>query len=467
MAGDTPRPGVLSGQSEDPRAFLNRVLDPASGELRLPRTGRVWDAVATAHLLGATGEGRCVAVIDAGFDLSIPTLNTNLHPASRVRAETLRAAKWHGTATALLIRAVAPNARLLLLDIYSPGSLRAGDVGAAIQTAHQSGAQVINLSLEFPTDCPLRDTAWVDVDVLTTPAPPLERYLAQVGAWITYAEPYAELRCRKYCELCTALAAVPDSTLVVAASGNLTNPACPACVDRVVGVGFHRSNRVERDGVVFTTSELPLTEADIGRSELLMEEPPGFLGTSFAAPLLSGLGALVPSPSELADLVRVAKAMAPILLLADAQWRTPADAVPGTLHQGLLRIAEAIPPAHRHFDQEQVDTPCIGCALLLIDWYDVFVAMLVASGVPHKALGLARIASILAPTSPSTAGNHGLAAERAATAEVDPAQREALYDEALSAYERTCRLAPGVSTYAAAHARVRDAVHAGQGRARG
>lgn len=459
MTDSSQRLGVLATEPEAARAFFDRVFDPAKGELRLQRTGRFWEAVATARRLDATGAGRCVAVIDAGFDVTVPALAHNVHPDSVVRADTVEPAEWHGTVVALLVRTVAPDAQLLLIDVYSPGSLQPRDVGEAVDRARRSGADVINLSLEFTTDAELRDTSWIDADILTSAAPPVEQYLAQVDAWIKHAEPYASQRCRSRCEICTALGRVPDSTLVVAASGNRTRLACPACVARVVGAGFHRRRRLERDGVVFTTSDLPETKAKTERSELVVDEPPGFLGTSFASPLLSGFAALLEAPSELTTAARAVQGMTPVLLLAGSQAATPPaelpEGAPLTLHQGLVRFTEgAMPARHRHFDEKWIRSPCPLCALLFVDWYDIFVSILVASGKPVDALAIARIAAVVTPETPSVNANYGLAARSAAQIEAGVDERRALLTESFAAYERACTGAPDVAIYRDAKAAV-------------
>lgn len=442
------RLGVLSGQASGTQVFLDRVLDRATGRLRLEQRGRIWEAVATARRLGGTGAGRLVAVVDGGLDLSVPTLARGLHASSRVVSETVAPTSGHGTAVALLIREMAPECELLLLDVYSDGSLRPEAVADALTTAYSRGADVINLSLQFSSDCPQRDTDWIRPELLTSLAPPVEEYAEQVDAWIANAEPYASGRCQSACPICDALASAPESTLAVAASGNWEGQSCPACFDRAVGVGFQRTRRVERNGSIFTISELPVSSAPVGRAELLVEEPPGFLGTSFAAPLLSGLAATVAEPADLAVLSRMSRALTPILALAGTQWATPPENIPEdapmTLHRGLIRIAEAMPERHRHFDQVSVSEPCPLCVLLLVDWYDVFVSMLVASDNPRGGLDIARIASVLAPDTASISGNRGLAAERTG-----------LREEALAAYQNAANLAPDVDIYSNAVARLK------------
>lgn len=462
MTEPDAREGCLSTNAGDANSFFERVFDAASGELRLDRRGRFWEAVATAHREGAVGAGRCIAIIDVGFDSSLRPLQHNVHPASFLRRETVEPSGRHGSVVALLARTVAPGAELLLLDVDSPGGLLPAAVAEAIGTAGAAGADVINLSLEFPTDCEPQETSWIDLDLLTAPAPPKADFLAQVDAWIEHAEPYAGRRCKSPCEICSALAQVPPETLVVAASGNRSDRACPACVYRVVGAGFERSERIERDGVVFTPAALPQTRANMARFELAIEEPPGFLGTSFAAPLLSGFAALISSPSALAVTACVGRAMTPVLQIASLQATSPPAELPedasSTLHEALLRVVTTMPDDHRHFDHEWTRDPCPLCSLLFVDWYDVLVSLLIAVGVPERAVGVARIAAVLAPDAASVSANRGLAALRMAATEREPALRRELYTEALQAYEKANRLAGGVASYVRGRAEAVEAL---------
>lgn len=444
--------GVLSGNPKATRAFLDTVLDRSSGRLIVSRRGQIWEAVAAAQTLGATGAGRLVAIVDGGFDLTVPGLASRLHPASRVRKETVTKTNGHGTAVALLVREVAPECELLLIDVWDSPTIRRQDVGDAIKLARECKADVLNLSLEFPTDCAVRDVSWIRVELLTSGAPPAADYVAQVQAWIDNAEPYAGARCGLHCAICDALDELPESTLVVAASGNLEGQSCPACFVRVVGVGFHRTRRVEVAGTVFMTSELPVSTGPMSRAEFVVEEPPGFQGTSFAAPLVSGFGALLPEPKLLAEIGNMSRALTPVLALANAQWTLGVDQLPDDapeiLWKGLMAFADSIPASHRHFDQESITEACAACALLLIDWYDVAVSLYSAILDWKHALGIARIAAVLAPESASVNGNHAFAAERAAEHQTDETERKALLRESVAAYKNAVRIAPEVTMYA-------------------
>ena len=457
--------GTLAGDPQATQSFWETVLDHSTGQLRLSRKGRIWDAVAVAGRTGATGAGRCIAVIDVGFDQTVAELRRNIHPASRVRQDTIVPGERHGTVVALLVRAVAPEAQLLLIDACgsAPASkdLRQRDVADAIRTASAAKADVVNLSLQFPTTAVVDDGRWIDHDVLSMVAPPREAFLSQVDAWIAHREIYADARCRTYCAICNALEKVPDTTLVVAAAGNRFAATCPACFRRVIGTGFESTTTVERDGVVLTVSGLPRTMTLQLRTELVVEEPPGFLGTSFAAPLISGLASLLPSPVDVADMAWLANGMTPLLQVAGIHRGTPSrDIPPGaadTLLQGLSRFAEAVPERHQHWKQPFVAEPCAICALLMVDWFDAYTSHLLWRGADEEALGVARIAAILAPDVASVNGNLGEARRRAAEAAPDPAQRREHLLLAEVAYGRAVDRSPApVAEYSSGLLNVRS-----------
>lgn len=249
--------------------------------------------------------------------------------------------------------------------------------------------------------------------------------------------------------------------LVIAAAGNFVTPACPACVRAVVGAGFQRSHRAESNGVVVTVNEAPRQMDGVLRFELLVDEPEGIDGTSYAAPLASGFAALLPDPAALAVMARLTWALTPVTILAGLQAHAdPAQLPPGapsTLHQGLVRMADAFPPAHRHFDDAMTTQPCGICALLLVPWYQTFVSMLIATSASHHALPIARIGAVLAPDSAPIWRNFGLAAQRVAAQQEDSAQRSQLLAEADMAYARATELDPTSTIYQQAIADVRTA----------
>ncbi len=144
--GKLGRPATSAAASS---SFFQRIFDQQTGELRIERRGPFWDAVTTASRMGA-GAGRLVAVIDYGFDLTIDEVRRDLHPSSVTTEATVEPSGHHGTVIALLIRAVAPVAQLLLFDAYSlkDEAFPSVAIADAIRTARSAGADVINLSCE-------------------------------------------------------------------------------------------------------------------------------------------------------------------------------------------------------------------------------------------------------------------------------------------------------------------------------
>ncbi len=235
--------------------------------------------------------------------------------------------------------------------------------------------------------------------------------------------------------------------MVVAAAGNVHPLVCPACFTRTVGVAFHReSTTVTSDGRV-VKGQLPATgRGNLLQAEVTVAEPPGFDGTSFAAPLLSGFAALTTSPHDVEALARSGTALTPVLQLAQlhaqCSERGGARAI-ATLHQGMLAFAEGIPAGHRHWERAIVSQTCPECALFLIDWYNALVSLLMATGVPEQAVPIARIAAVLAPFSPSVAGNLGEGLRRWALGEPQESPRRGEhFREAALAFERAVQLSP-------------------------
>lgn len=125
-----------------------------------------------------TGEGTVVAVVDSGVDLTHPDLAANLLPAGDAdfvepKGECPEGSKprcvqdgpldeyGHGTHVAGIIAAVrnngigvagvAPDAKLLPVRVLDEAGDGTGDIAAGVRYAADNGADVINMSLGYPS----------------------------------------------------------------------------------------------------------------------------------------------------------------------------------------------------------------------------------------------------------------------------------------------------------------------------
>ena len=88
---------------------LLKGYNAATDQWNFPREGDFWEAIRHAHKIGWRGQGRCVAIIDSGCDLTIPRLRQRTNRIRRLvesRAES--GIQRHGTAVAMLLSEVAP-----------------------------------------------------------------------------------------------------------------------------------------------------------------------------------------------------------------------------------------------------------------------------------------------------------------------------------------------------------------------
>ncbi|MDX2007577.1 MAG: S8 family serine peptidase [Meiothermus sp.] len=234
---------------------------PAFLQIKLPQ----------AHALARDyGSGIKVAVIDTGLDLAHPMFTGRLAPSSQWKdyvdgdsnPQDVPGDKGygHGTAVAGLILQVAPRATILPIRVLgSDGSGNVDNVVAAIDWARQQGAQIINLSLG--TD--------VNVSALRTQI----SYVNGLGVY------------------------------VVAAAGNrggsLDFPAANATnSDRLISVGSVDGNGNRSS---FSNSGTALEFMAPGEN-IVTAYPESRVatvrGTSFAAPLVSGILALAMSETS-------------------------------------------------------------------------------------------------------------------------------------------------------------------------
>jgi hypothetical protein len=270
-------------EAADSVAAVLAGYDAAADRWRFRLAGDFWDAVGHAHALGWRGAGRRVAIVDSGCDRSLPRLGR--------RVDALRGFAsagggddplGHGTAVALLISEIAPEARL---DVYrvatEDGQVDLDWTREAIEAAAASDADVICLSLGDRR--PLEPS--------TSLEPPRVHPLTAKQDFAPEDPP---------CALCTAAErAAAAGKLVFAAVGNsVIDTYCPSRVPAVIAVGFQRRVRLDLGDGRMIEQGWPMLE-ESPYADLFVAEIEGVLGSSFACPLHAGVGALGIRPGTL------------------------------------------------------------------------------------------------------------------------------------------------------------------------
>ena len=437
--------GRLCTSAAASQDLFERLYDPKTHELSFNRRSPFWDAVAIAHDQGLRGGGRRIAVLDSGFDTDLKALDGAIAPESSLTAGTAQRKEHHGTLVAHLAHEVAPEAELILVDVAPRVDPFRPDVASALERIGKVDVDVINVSLEFPSDCPPRDTSVIDIDMLASAEPPEDEFVKQVRAWLTITDPYAPGGCLRACPICAAVRTIPEHTLIVGAAGNVHERVCPASSERCLALGFERQTMVTGEGGYILVKSLPENFRQTLLVELFVPQPEELMGTSFAAPLAAGFGALVDDRDDFAYMARMPIAMSPLLKLTSLlrslpkPWESPAVE---TLNKGFLTFAEAVPERHRHWSEENPG-PCATCSLFMVDWYNAFVTYLLLIAQSNRAAGLGATAAAVIPRSPDVAGNFGEALMRLSREHPEgSAERHRLAVDALHSLDRTLALRP-------------------------
>lgn len=377
-------------------AIAEQVLaryDRTAGTWTVQKSGELWDAVAAAHRSGARGQHRRVAVIDGGFDMSIPALaNARVQPGGEVSPAA------HGSVAALLVHDVAPEADLMLFPVEVAGRLEVDLVVEALRECSRQHVDVVNISLgvglrassvrrKAEAANPAYDPTGLDPDdwrvMYDIPTSPLFEAAAQAAS---------------------------AGVTVVASTGNHDQHVyVPAAVPGVVAVGFQQTRRVVDGG---------LEEAAVGEPtfiqspshDIVIQQPQRVLGSSFASPLLAGVAALMVDTHLLPDFLRCARRSATAAgALARLEQGAPPDSQEIRTVDSLLKQALSAAP-HRHYEQPVADvSECPECAFFALPAYIDFGLFALFTGNPDVAVRLLATARQLSPRNPYAAANVGVA----------------------------------------------------------
>lgn len=265
----------------DYAASLLKRYDVAEGCWHLPRDGAFWDAVRIARSQGKRGAGRTIAIIEPGFDVSMPALaNARLIGSpSTVSA--------HGTAVALLVREVAPDANLLLISASVDGKLLPAAIADGIRSAVDMGAEIINLSLSVRIQL---DEPGLKAEGVPYTGPTEGIRFDWRETLIIPPTPIGD----------AVIEAASRGVTVVAASGNREDSlSLPAALREAFSIGFLVVERTIADNRNDISVTPPVGYKQSIYSDFSLQQPQGVLGTSFATPLISGFCALMADTKDL------------------------------------------------------------------------------------------------------------------------------------------------------------------------
>lgn len=386
----------------DPARLVLARYDRDADRFNGPRLGAFWESVALAHEMGRLGQGRRIAVIDTGFDRSFPVLaaQTHLfdtHPQARTA---------HGSAVALLIHAVAPAATLLLAPVGTDEGLDEERIVAAIGLAVEAGADVINLSMG--RSIPYKEAVDDEVTRAAYRDPggdPLVNHAEHRRAhpdWRTALRP----RPADPLERAVSGAIAAGCTVVAAAGNSLSHVYSPGLVTGVVSVGFVKDVRaLAKEGGEISQAGKPTGFSQTVWHDLGLVQPAGTIGTSFAAPLTSGLVATMPDRSIIPRYLRAAALAAEADLLATVPQMT------GQRYEIAAQLYEDAVNGdpHRHWASEPSSIgPCPECALLAGPSYINGGRHWLRGGRVDAAEQVLRAAAAFAPLSPHAHANLGV-----------------------------------------------------------
>ncbi len=422
LKGDASR--AADGRRSEPCALesvesaekLLQLYDKDTQTWGYQKRERFWDAVTIAHQQSRRGRGVSIAIVDGSFDLAYDSIarRATFHDPTPAPGGLA-----HGTAVALLVAEVAPEAELHLYEVCDPDGVPIyARICEAIAAAAERSADIVTLSVGR------YQTHDQDPDRHGGSAP--VAYSGSGGS----IEPGSE------CELCRVAAeAAKDGISVVAAAGNRNDLVfCPSRSDAAIACGFrvasqHRMPTPDGGWTVEAAASAPEHQ---GRwLDFDLQQAPGVLGTSYATPLIAGFLALCEQRDTIPGFLECGR-----------------EASAATLHERMLsnglvdeshlpaireryrRAFEVLP--HQH-DIE--DDPCPECSLFAEIAYANRGRFFLHTGRMEEARRLLLIGRSVLPRSPHVAGNLGAVLRHQADGESEVEARRALLEEAEGLYE--------------------------------
>lgn len=405
-------------ESREHAAILLENYDSVRERWNIPKRERFWNAVAIAHAVGRKGQGVRIAIIDGTFDIRMNQIarRTRIH-----RPMPEPGGREHGTAVALLMTEVAPEAEFDLYEVCTPNGVpQYQEVCKAVAEATRNGADIISLSLgRYQTHEQDRKRHGGQVP---------KHYLGQLSDQVA----------ENACELCReASAAMVRGVYTVAAAGNNSKLVlCPARSSDVIGCGFHHGipdliETPDGDGTIEANVGTPPAQSNF--VDFTIEEIAGVLGTSFATPLFAAFLALCEEREHIPAFFKSLYTASGASMLEVRLRQQPRREDLIEIIEQLYRDAyESLP--HTHSDDMN---PCPECSLFAETVYANWGRFLLNIGNVEAAEWLLRIGHTVLPRSPHVTANLGSIVHSQARAEYGQ-ERQRLFDEAENLYREAC-----------------------------
>jgi hypothetical protein len=397
------------------------------------RRGNFWSSVDIAHEGGQFGQGKKIAVLDSGFDLSQLLLqNASVNSSTHSRIDPAAA---HGTAVAMILATVAPQAELVLKDVGRGGPPSFEFAAESLDEAKREDVDVICMS--FGNKLPRYRLEPGDLEISSlfesggdpwTLRSILREYILAGGF-----KGHMRGGCPGGGVICDALSRLSQGkSLVVAAAGNDVDlVSCPAVHESVLAVASHlySSRLVDEDRILESTDIESLSQSLF--ADLTIDKVPGFDGTSFAAPLVAGFSALLENPKEMREgaltyqATQVAKQRHANLCFPPVATNTREEPFIGvaSLYE---EVISHFHPAHRH-QHPAVLEPCAYCSLLHHDFWQMFGLLIYGAGDFESARLVLERGAQLAPRAAGLISNLAATLHRSAdTATSQKLKRELL-----------------------------------------
>lgn len=436
----TTRP-ILLEASKSATEVLRRY-DFAKQELLVPEDSEFWSAVKHAHTLGRRGEGRRIAILDTDCDLSFGQLKSRIiKRVSNVPPPATDADLTHGTAVALLIVAVAPDCELEVYNVVrDDGAPDEFAIRDAIGEAVESGATIVNLSLGRPT-------LLSDAEI--------EKFWLAVGQsygrnpWCDLREGLSAVPGTHECLLCPAVEqTIAKGARVVAAAGNDPHQImCPARVRGALATAYvavdHRVFAVGRELAERARGQFAPDQSIL--CDWTVRDADGFPGTSFAAPLVSGMMALCRSFDEFDAYLHAEYvfAEAAYYIYNRDQLEHDQQPDPSILREAIRYSFKLLPHVHCDFHASlNPDLPwtdpsaCPVCGILAREIYVNGGLFFLELRELEAARSLLWAAHRLMPSNPHAAANLAKTLEMSGD-----------YRQALDMYDYALKLRPGFAVY--------------------